>query len=593
MRVCSRLAVLQCLIAFVIFLSNPPAGGYEISIYEAFPDIFWILVIGGYAAAFVSVVFAALESNPTSRAVALPLMTIVFLNILVILLPLSRGYFLNDQTDEVSHLGMIMDLALTGRANENLYPISHILAHQLVTTCNLDPMIVMKLVPALFYMLLMLGVFLLARELRRGLGVAAMITAFASILYFGYYAAAFYPTQFFLSEIPLVLFVVWKRRWKLLNRSTVLIALVLPLPFLHPMGSLFLILILLLYDLSHKITARFDWQKKGIGVSKVIPPMNVTVRLGTLVGVILLLWFSNFLAFHSSITKGYEWLFFGSGSSGADALVGIWNTGAFSVTGLLSQVIRQFGHLAILSLLTAGILLTSLSKKSRFRQSRSFDVLFFALMFFSLSVVFVIAFFGSFTSTAGLSVRMLLWTLIPSWIIAGIFFQGILVKNGTRRRVLYAGFLCLLLVAAAIAGALSTHYSPYVNYTNQEVTEMNWNGMIWFYTAKTDDRTIYFNQFAYRAADALYGYESPRPSSIGTFELPPPHLGYDSGDSLGLAVEDRCYVIVDENTREFKSILWPDVGLFTLDDLNRLETDSQVNRIFSNGDPVIYYVIPS
>ena len=152
-KIIAIIAFIFIILALMIIARTPPASGYEISIYDAYPWHFWFFIIASIACGICIMVrqaFAEQKSNWWSMG----LFIIIFTNLIIILLPVFRGYFISSGGDEITHLGLIKDIALAGRTGkENIYPISHILSISLSYISGLNPRLIIKILPAIFYLI--------------------------------------------------------------------------------------------------------------------------------------------------------------------------------------------------------------------------------------------------------------------------------------------------------------------------------------------------------------------------------------------------------------------------------------------------------
>jgi hypothetical protein len=150
--------------------------------------------------------------------------------------------------------------------------------------------------------------------------------------------------------------------------------------------------------------------------------------------------------------------------------------------------------------------------------------------------------------------------------------------------------LAITIIIAAVIGVFSVYPSLHIRNANCQVTKMEWGGMIWFFSYKGDDGTICFDQLPFRAPDYIYGCDMPKPKSMGSFYPVPPHLGYDKNESIAHSFDFNPYLVISERIRAAKTQLWPNVGMFTLSELNRLNSDPGVSMIYSNGELEIWQI---
>ncbi len=119
-----------------------------------------------------------------SRWWVVGLCVIIFINLVIILLPLFRGYYISDYADELNHLGMIKDISLTNHIGiTNVYPLAHIISYKISLMCGLDSRIVIKILPSIFYLIYLMGLYLLARKISSQFGQVLLVMAFGSVYY--------------------------------------------------------------------------------------------------------------------------------------------------------------------------------------------------------------------------------------------------------------------------------------------------------------------------------------------------------------------------------------------------------------------------
>lgn len=149
------------LIVGTLTARNVPATGYEVSIYAATPDLFWVGVATALA---VSLVVSLLGRSTGVHRIGLLLGGIAMLA--VVGLPLVRGYAFYGTADPMSHLGWVRDIA-AGRLwlPTLLYPGLHGTA-LLVQSVVSGPLTrTMMLVPLVYVLLFLIAVPLAVREL--------------------------------------------------------------------------------------------------------------------------------------------------------------------------------------------------------------------------------------------------------------------------------------------------------------------------------------------------------------------------------------------------------------------------------------------
>jgi hypothetical protein len=518
------------------------------------------------------------------------LFIIIFTNLIIILLPIFRGYFISSGGDEISHLGMIKDIALTGRAGEqNVYPISHILGISLSNISGLNSRLIIKILPAIFYLIYMSGLYLLAKVIGEKFEQVLLVMAFGSVLLFTYFNILFLPTQFFLYLIPLILMLLLGKivSSNRLEYTIILLIMLLPMPFLHPLGSVFLILIFLLFELSilihHFLIMRGYTQSVTISY-----PSKTALMPALVVFIIFFMWFSVFAMFRTTITRASEWFVYGHGTPPIDTMAEQLRRSGFTVLDFIDLLIKTYGHGLIFMLLSL-IAIFIILRKLRLRNIPKVEEIFFSLFFLIFSVFYIQTLIGAFICT-GRSLRIYCWPLMASTVLNGIVFHEWISKLRGKRFKICISLLTIIIIIAAIIGVFSVYPSPHMKMGNVQVTEMDFDGMEWFFEHKNSDSTFYFDQLPFRAPHAIFGYAAPKPKTVGRFSLIPPHLGYDDNKTLAYSFDSDAYIVMSERTKATKTKLWPDIGRCTLSDLNMLSSDPAVDKIYFNGELEIWQV---
>ncbi len=132
--------------ALFVVATACPATGYEISIYDAYPSYFWFFIIAAIACGIIILVRQAFAETPSHWWIA-GFLAIMFANLVILLLPIFRGYATMGRWDVLSHIGYTRDILLTGHltsygeAVANYYPVIHIIIATLSHLTGLTPML--------------------------------------------------------------------------------------------------------------------------------------------------------------------------------------------------------------------------------------------------------------------------------------------------------------------------------------------------------------------------------------------------------------------------------------------------------------------
>lgn len=589
-KIAGIIALTFIIFALCIITKIPSAKGYEISIYNEYPWYFWYFLIAAITCGIGIMVYQAFSTRK-SRWWATGFYIVILSNLIIILMPIFRGYFISDMSDDVSHLGWIKNIALTGHFCMNdVYPISHILSYQILSICELDSRMVTKILPSVFYLVYMVGMYLLSKEICIKDGQSLLIMAFSSVLLFTYYHYLFLPTQFFLDLVPFVLFLFFRKINSInLSYAMIFIIFLLMMPLLHPLGSIFLIGIFLLLALVNPL-CHFHAKLNNLEGKAYIYSLSSIIKPGSILFIVFFLWFMNFSLFRASFSQAYGWFVNGYGTPAIAALKDNLDASSFSILEVIDLLIKIYGHNFIYAFFSL-VAIYVIYKKAFSQQSYlAAEEIFLALIFLAFSFFYILTLAGNFLVT-GSSQRIFCWALMASTLINGIVSYEWLSKHLERNTILLYGILIIIIIIAVIIGIFSVYPSPHIMGANMEVTMMDWVGMEWFFDNKNSDDTMYFNQLLYRAPSFIYGFGMPKPKTIGEFYKVPLHIGYNEHYSLANSVNSDSYIVINECTRVSKAQLWPDKGRYTLNDLNLISSDSGICKIYSDRGLDIYHVL--
>ncbi|CAD6490808.1 MAG: hypothetical protein ANIMEMIM_00020 [Candidatus Argoarchaeum ethanivorans] len=587
--------------ALYIIAITPPATGYEISIYDAYPSYFWLFLIAAIACGIIILVRQAFAEKPSRWWIA-GFSVIFFTNLVILLLPFFRGYvtFARTRGDELTHIGYIMDILLTGHfvsagaAGANHYPIIHILGANLSLVTGLTPELLAELFPGFFTLFYMFSIYLLSTVIASYRGQALLITAFGSLLLFKHENLMLAPAVACFYMLPFTLFLLCKARTSAnrLSYSLLFILILLLTPFLHPGdGTIFLILIFICISFSLWCYLRIKKPLGKAGSSCFVPQSISSINPSLILVVIWFTWFSVHSAFAGTVRTTWNWLVYQIGTTTAMEFADILAKAELSLPELVELVLKMWGHAVIYCLVAAVI---SVLVWKRFLSPRGrIDAWQFS--FSCLFIVFGVLLFIAFFSRAIWVdyCREMRYVIFAATILNGLCLYS-LFHNWHRKIGIF--IISLLLIASATIGVFNTFPSPIVVEANSQITEMEMTGMGWFFEYRSeslliDDRGV--PQIRFWAA--LHGVATPHPN-IRCYppDSPPDHFGYLENVAYGESyTEDRYYVdcklsriIYPEMAPEYKS-LWK----ITPEDFYRLDNDdSSVSKLYSNGELWVYYV---
>jgi len=421
-------------VASALYVINitPPASGYEISIYNVYPQYFWLLLIVAIACGIIILVyhiFNKLKSQWWLSGFSLILAT----NLVILLLPFFRGYtaFARTRGDELTHIGYIKDIlftghfALAGESGANHYPVIHILGANFSLTTGISPELLTELLPVFFTLFYMFSIYVLSREIASSHGQIILITAFGSLLLFSHENLMFSPSVACFCMLPFTLFLFCKSR-NSTNRliySLLLILVLLTMPFLHPgEGSLFLIIIFLCIGFS--LWLYFIIKKP---TSKDCSIRSVLKNISSINPILILFaawfaWFSAYSVFSGTVGTTWKWIVYQIGTTTSMEYSSILASAGLSLFEIVELLFKMWGQGIIYCMI--GIVISILVRK-RFLSPKcrvnvwqfSFSILFI--------VLFTLLFISFFTNTIWINYnREIRYLIFAATILNGLYLYG-------------------------------------------------------------------------------------------------------------------------------------------------------------------------
>jgi uncharacterized protein YhhL (DUF1145 family) len=586
----SAFVILACAVA----LSTPPANGYEISIYDAFPTYFWFLVL-------VPIVTPFLGYLMMNRSLSKGLLVVLYWNaasslLLFLSLPLIRGYAFYNGGDSLSHLGIVKDVILNGHiTSANFYPIIHVWISTLSDCSGAGPQTIMLYVPQLFSLFYALSVFLLARTLKPKTSFSRIALALALVPVFGAYHICVFPSSEAFFMIPFAMYLLIRSKTtggtSALSFSIAVVIMLVVFPFFHPEATLFLLIMMVVMHYSSRLSKLASFQVRGLQESL----QSISVPILVLVASFGF-WFLTSLAFAGTIEAVYQSFALNLGQAPLDLYAISLSKAHVGIVEMLDLLVRTRGVGLILIGLAALSTATTVIRTFR-KMSEDFSETVLAALFIVLSLLAAFFLFRDLL----IGERPMKYLLFISALLAGSYLlrysQRTLGGNlgSLRKRLSFASIIVAIVFASTFA-VMTAYPSPVVVQPNWQATQAEFSGMDFFFTCR--DRDLLAMEIATSQArfkDALFGKEYIMPNvGYGKSTLPVSHFGYDTNSSLGTSYDQDQYLLLNALAR----LLYPKVYAdfpsswqFTPMDFEKLDEDSSTNLVYNNGGFEFYQVL--
>ncbi len=295
--------------ALLVAVLVPAATGYELSILDAFPIYFWVLLAAGSASGILIIVLQSFVSRG-GRSWILGLGLVAASNAILLSLPVVHGYATYPKGDALTHLGYIKDIVQTGHVGgDDFYPIVHVLGASLneMSSVGRGPL------PVLLYtswsMIYLLGMAVLSKVVASSTRQRFLILAFASPLLFSNMQTVIHPSMFAIFLIPLILYFYHRKqhsRSRQVEQTLALLILSFAVTFAHPVTAVFAALLLASLTGSARLHNWLLGRHKEIGTIPV--RSEPSYGIPTVMLVTFFIWYLSYASITRSVRAVYEWL---------------------------------------------------------------------------------------------------------------------------------------------------------------------------------------------------------------------------------------------------------------------------------------------
>jgi hypothetical protein len=587
-----RLAKLAAAMAFLaltlaVFIAyGSPAEDFESSIYSSTPIEYWVAVMASVTIGLVLTVGAVRSRALNRRFAFLGPMVLVMANMVVIALPIIRGYFLWNATGDTGlHLSWAQGVLNSGELQaQNFYPVTAIIMTALSSVLDLEMLEVLKLLPLILAVLYFLGLYYFARtlSLTKGGAIMAAVAGFVLINLAYTYVAPNGMANYFL---PLALMILSKdiirqtRSWKVL---AIIVAVFIP--FFHPLVAMFLVVALVAIAFYSVMSGR-----KKIAMDRFGQNAFRSLPIAALIFVITIAWISNFSIWDGMI-QDVKNIIEGMGTSHLEEAISdidAADTKGYNVIEYLAKMYATIGLYVMLAMLS---LYSVLKRRSIGERADRIFVLFIPL--FIVTIAFAFFYFFSLPFSP---IRLLTYISLLTLPAIGFLFHRGLGSRSRGLSTVSSLFIVALLLGVFVAGVAVLFPSPYSLEINNQYTEADASGMDWFIDSK--DRGINSTGWYYSPWTESYvlsSYEDGRNrSDLNRYQTTslPDHLGYDVAETFAESYNWSTYIIIKELNRIVYVDVYPQMAEERLiaTDLIRLELDPTVDRLYSSGGFVAYY----
>ena len=592
LKIISIIAFIFITLALTIIAKTPPASGYEVSIYDAYPWYFWFFIISSIFLGLLiqtKYIFSEKESNFWY----IGLFVVVFTTVIIFLLPIFRDYYTIGRADLLSHLGFTKTVIVTGHiASYNHYPIIHIIGTCFVYITNIPLEKLPPLVSLVLYIIYIGCFYLLGSAISKNRHHQALITMLATPLFYIALMILISPAFQSLVLIPLILYLYHKSRWD--NTKSVAFAIctiivLFAIVYFHPITALYMIAILLAFSLFNHFYAiipnyireKIQEERKSTGKC---------INLTTIAIVLFCFWYVSYAAIVKSFGKVTQWLV--GGGEPTEIVSRYYMTALVETGPTIYEFVKYFvnNYGAFIMLLLFCVFTTIYWLKNVISRKDKNPIRYVEMVYVMIFVVaFSIALLELFTYVVEFNlVRNIRLLILVSTILSGLLFYNLIERHisaqGQSKKL--ASLFLVFIVLVSSLSILNVYPAPQAARANSQVTEMEVSRFIWFANHFDNDIKVAStcSSKLRRFSHMIYMWHS-----IGLKEIElPPHFGYDKYESVAELYDfEEVYILYNIIELRYPYKYSKDAP-YNEEDISKLGLDTSVVKIYSNGEQTVW-----
>lgn len=590
------------LIIFSITILIPlRSNGYEISIYDAEPSYFWYLLIFDIFLSISIVVYYAYFENSWW---VIGMLGLMFSNILILLLPVFRGYDTYGRWDISTHVGYVKDIIQFNQVPRIIYPAIHVLIVSISKVSNINEISIMNYMVPIFLQLYILFMYCLAKTVFSGRRERIIATVASSVLFLSFTNYQVFPFALSILFLPIVFYTylnIFNDNKRKSAFKMLLIIFILFYPFFHPLTAFVLIITfigtyLLTIIYNKKFNLPFDRKKMATGPA--------------LIGsIVLIIWIStNYSFWNNNLHTVANW-FIGEATTQVESktISTIFEKLNMKLLDILELSVKMYGHVFIYLLFAclSGIMILKrifLHKD----EDENLRHIYFLLGWFSIYNLFFI--FHMFSTVLSFG----FWRIIAIVIVTTPIFIGYFIGYLTNKISVNFGISILIMVLfiSSTIGIFNTFPSPYTMQTNQQITKSELVGMDWYYSNKDINSKDVNIKSCFRFAHFILGFKNTnerndilscervdgRMSTSLKIGLVPKHFAYTNFTkfsgfiSSNTKLKNVSYMPIFKYEKIYYSDIYPQLDEFNKNDFQKLNYDISLAKIYDDSGVEIWKI---
>jgi hypothetical protein len=603
------------LIILFLFLSvsliitwNTPSTGFESSIYNNTPLVLWIAIIISVIVGITLIILSISNNNLSSSYLWKYGLLLIFLCYAICLgLFIIRGYYSWEISgDTASHLGYIHEILKNGHIPETLlypYPITHVFLSEVSFVTTLNPLILAKIIPFLFGLLVVFFIYIFVRVISSNHTVPIIAIILSCTFAYGYFYLTLTPNFLANLIIPLALFLMFKYlESDNISWSILFCIMLIWYPVFHPVPSLFLGLCLVIPWILYKLLDFLNFfQGKNSGVQKSYKkPEKIIIPF-----LILLIWshfwYSFYIPYRQTIFEIYRKIF--TEEKGPSYLLDL--TGQISYAqgygyNPIEVILKQYANPLILLILSVLAFILLWKTVTRNQEDINIFLLYGPWVILCILIPVFYLFYLIFGPLRLVTYVTILGTVFSAYLLS---FMLIKSRNSKKRFIswMIKTVVIVVLVCLFLSGMLNLYGSPYTMRLNdQQTTYSEISGMSFLFNY----RQVTIPISGLTAAPGRFGDLLLTPEEKAEQHIPPwyldakdivPwHFGYNQFSSIAQSYNTTTNLIITQRDKAIYTDYVPAMAKYRFfsHDFSRLKNDSGASHIYSNGGYDLLVIVP-
>lgn len=581
----------------LILLYNKPSAGYELSMYTSVPPMVWLFLICSIAVGVILIINQTFSEESTrSNWWLIGLFIIGLSNLVILVLPVLRGYALYGREDVLAHVGYILDISSSGHFSyDNFYPITHILIIEVACLSGITPITIIGYIPALFSMLYILFIYLLSTVVFHERGHILLATTSGALMLMGSYHTVLVPNGLSLLMVPLVMYLYFSKKSSI-GHTALLVILLILYPFFHIFSAVFIFLMIVVVELSKVIFGvlyhikKFGKNKKFVFQSK----HQISIKPALILIITSIMWVSSYAIWGIEIRYIAKWIAGETVNTPADEATDILDKASLHGVDLIEMLFRMYGgNLVYIVLSSIAILLIIRKLFSSFKIENIFIL---CMMFLTICLVTLMLFVIPLGVDPFRPQRFLIFS---SQLLGGFALYELyeLLKNRLQYNIVKFFVPTIIIVIVMLSGVIAVfnvYHSPYIMQPNNQITHMEMEGMKWFF----DNKNIYIKYVGItnkaRFSDALLGSSvTSERKDVPKFFEEQGYVGDHFNNLVSESYTEKKYIVLSKFDLLLYTEVWAATHRFETDDFERLENNTFLNEIYSNNEFGIFLACPN